>query len=62
MNKPTILLEVDWEQTLREMHKRPKYIKPGTSDADRWTSFTKTLNSRIKEVRAMVARGEAAYK
>ena len=62
MKKPVILLEVDWEQNLRAAHVRPKKVQPGTANAVRWATFTSTLNSRIKEIRAMVVRGEAVYK
>ena len=57
-----MVLEIDWEQNLRAMHKRPSSIKPGTSAGVWHKGFTSTLNSRIKEIRKMIASGEASYK
>ena len=62
ITKPIIILEVDWEEKLREYHKRPSSVKPGTGNAIHWATYTKTLNARIKEVRKLVAEGLAVYK
>ncbi len=58
--KPTILLEVDWEQNLRVRHTR---IHPvGTDNDFNRARLAKDLTSRIKEVKKLIVSGEAAYK
>jgi len=57
---PYLLLEIDWEQNLRAMHKR---IPPvGTDNYFNRARLAKDLNSRIKEVKKLIVSGEAAYK
>lgn len=50
-----MLLEIDREQKLRELHKAP-YAQSDTF------GLKKTLASRIKEIKRMIVAGEAGYK
>jgi len=60
--KQFLILDIDWENNLREAH-NPKHAKHLRGDNRiRFMSFRKSLNSRIKEINSLILSGYATYK
>ena len=56
-----ILLEINWEQNLREAHQGALRSRSG-NDRVMAGNLTRSLNARIKEINKMILAGTAVYR